>query len=199
MILARIKKEKRQEQLRRELEENPFLTDEELTHIFTVSIQTIRLDRLELGIPEYRERIKTVAQKHFDTVRSLPIEEVFGEVIDLELDKSAISLLEIGADHVFSRNHIARGHVIFAQANSLAVAVLNEEVVLTATANVKYIRPVYLGERSIAKARVLNSTSKYSEVEVVTYVEGEAVFEGRFTMYRSQHWNKSHNSDGGRS
>jgi len=28
-----------------------------------VSVPTIRLDRLELGIPELRERIKNVAQK----------------------------------------------------------------------------------------------------------------------------------------
>ncbi len=68
-----------------------------------------------------------MAEKQFeDEVRSLPIEEVIGEIIDIELDKSAISILEVKEEHVFKRNKIARGHHVFAQANSLAVAVINE-------------------------------------------------------------------------
>ena len=43
-----------------------------------VSIQTIRLDRMELGIPELRERIKRMAEENFDQVRSLSPEEVIG-------------------------------------------------------------------------------------------------------------------------
>ena len=46
------------------LKEDPFLTDEELSELFGVSIPTIRLDRLELGIPELRERIKTGRENH---------------------------------------------------------------------------------------------------------------------------------------
>lgn len=76
-----------------------------------MSVQTIRLDRLELSIPELRERIKHVASKQLDEeVRSLPIEEVIGEVIDIELDQSAISIFDVKTEHVFQRNQIARGH-----------------------------------------------------------------------------------------
>ena len=86
-------KKKRQELLVQTIKENPFVTDEELAEKFSVSIQTIRLDRLELNIPELRERIKNVAQHNFtEQVRSLPIEEVIGEIIDIELDHHAISI-----------------------------------------------------------------------------------------------------------
>ncbi|HHY94278.1 MAG TPA: DeoR family transcriptional regulator, partial [Firmicutes bacterium] len=41
----------RQASLQERLRENPFLTDEELARAFSVSVQTIRLDRLSLRIP----------------------------------------------------------------------------------------------------------------------------------------------------
>ena len=41
---------------------------------FNVSVQTIRLDRMELSIPELRERIKDVAAKNYENeVKSLPL------------------------------------------------------------------------------------------------------------------------------
>ena len=83
-IMRRSKKD-RQQLLTSTIKDNPFITDEELAEKFQVSVQTIRLDRLELSIPELRERIKTVAEKRFeDEVRSLPLEEVIGEIIHIE-------------------------------------------------------------------------------------------------------------------
>lgn len=167
------------------IHENPFVTDEELTKQFNVSIQTIRLDRMELGIPEVRERIKMMAESSFDQVRSLPLHEVIGDVVDLQLDKSGISIFEIGEEHVFSRTKIARGHNIFAQANSLAVAVINDEIALTASADIRFIRPVRLGEKCIAKAYVRSMSGQYgkNKVEVFTYVGEELVFQGNFLIY----------------
>ena len=100
-------KKERQQLLVETIEGNPFITDEELANQFSVSVQTIRLDRLELSIPELRERIKNVAEKRFtDEVRALPLDEVIGEVIDINLDESAISILDIKKEHVFRRNGI---------------------------------------------------------------------------------------------
>jgi acyl-coenzyme A thioesterase PaaI-like protein len=182
-------KRERQQMLVETIAENPFITDEELAERFSVSIQTIRLDRLELSIPELRERIKHVAEKRFeDEVRSLPLEEVIGEIIDIELDENAISILDIKQEHVFIRNKIARGHHLFAQANSLAVAVINDELALTAKANIQFTRSVMEGERVIAKARVINIDEQTGRtvVEVKSYVNNELVFNGEFNMYRSQ-------------
>lgn len=59
----KLKKDKRREAIRQQIDSNPFITDHELSDLFQVSIQTIRLDRTYLNIPELRERIKLVAEK----------------------------------------------------------------------------------------------------------------------------------------
>ncbi|MFO1445863.1 transcription factor FapR [Bacillus sp. Bva_UNVM-123] len=181
-------KKDRQQLLAATIKENPFITDEDLAEKFSVSVQTIRLDRLELAIPELRERIKHVAEKNFDEeVRALPIDEIIGEIIDIELDKTAISILDIKAEHVFKRNQIARGHHLFAQANSLAVALMNDELALTAKANIQFTRSVKENERVIAKAKVVKIDAEKGRtiVEVTSFVNNELVFKGEFIMYRS--------------
>lgn len=180
--------------LQQTIAETPFITDEELADKFNVSIQTIRLDRLELSIPELRERIKHVAVKQLeDEVRSLPLEEVIGEIIDLDLDSSAISIFEVKQEHVFVRNQIARGHHLFAQANSLAVAVIDDELALTAKANIRFTRQVKEKERVVAKAKVtkVDSDTGRTTVEVNSYVGNEVVFSGTFEMYRSKTMKKA--------
>ncbi|MEC2160262.1 transcription factor FapR [Virgibacillus halodenitrificans] len=180
-------KAERQNLLKNTIDETPFITDEDLAKKFSVSIQTIRLDRLELSIPELRQRIKSVATDQWnETVKALPLEEVIGEIIDLELDKRAISILDIREEHVFSRNKIARGHHLFAQANSLAVAVINDELALTSKTQLKFTRQVREGERVIAKAIVEGNNSKgLTVVHVNSFVGEEKVFMGTFQMYHS--------------
>jgi acyl-coenzyme A thioesterase PaaI-like protein len=185
----RLSKKERQRRLQETIEDNPFITDEELAERFRVSVQTIRLDRMELSIPELRERIKHVAEERFrNEVRSLPIEEVIGDIVDIELDKSAISIFDVKEEHVFSRNKIARGHHLFAQANSLAVAVINDELALTEKANIHFTRSVKEGERVVAKAKVSNPQTETGRaiVKVRSYVGQELVFYGEFTMFRSK-------------
>ncbi|MCO7127970.1 transcription factor FapR [Sporolactobacillus shoreicorticis] len=178
-------KKDRQASLKQTIDDNPFITDDELAKKFTVSVQTIRLDRLELSIPELRERIKHVAKRQFDDVKALHKEEVIGDILDLQLDISAISILEIVPDFVFSRTGIARGHHLFAQANSLAVAVINDDLALTSKAEIQFIRPVKSGERVVAKAKVMRKERVRTVVEVNSYSGHDHVFKGVFTMYRA--------------
>jgi acyl-coenzyme A thioesterase PaaI-like protein len=192
--IERLPKRQRQQQLTKVIEDNPFITDEELMKRLRVSIQTIRLDRLEMGIPELRERIKLMAEKSYDQVRSLPLHEVIGDVIDLQLDKSGISIFEIKQEHIFSRTKIARGHHVFSQANSLAVAVINDEVALTASADIRFIRSIRLAEKCVAKAFVRSISKGKAKVEVFTYVNDELVFQGNFVIYHSK---KEQRSEGG--
>lgn len=186
LVIERLPKRERQQRLLQAIEENPFMTDEELMRTFNVSIQTVRLDRLELGIPELRERMKHIAEKNYDQVRSLPEDEIIGDVIDLQLDQSGISIFEIKEEHVFSRTKIARGHHIFSQANSLAVAVINDPIALTASADIRFIRSVKLGEKCIAKAYVRSVSRGKAKVETFTYVGDEIVFQGKFLIYHSK-------------
>lgn len=187
IVIERLSKKDRHQRLIQLIDDNPFVTDRELTRQLKVSIQTIRLDRMELGIPELRERMKQMAEHSYDQVRSLSLDEVVGDVVDLQLDKSGISIFEIREEHVFSKTLIARGHYVFAQANSLAVAVIDDEIALTSSADIRFLRQVRLGEKCIAKAYVRSNAGQKgkAKVEVFTYVADEMVFQGNFIVYRS--------------
>ncbi|MHA6258674.1 transcription factor FapR [Sporosarcina sp. CAU 1771] len=180
-------KKERQQLLEELLDENPFLTDEELSVHFYVSVQTIRLDRLECGIPELRERLKNVASRTMTgEVKSLQSDEVIGDIIDMKLDESALSIFDVTTDHVFQRNGIARGHHLFAQANSLAVAVMDDDLALTVKSQIHFLKPVKAGSRVVARAEVKKESSMENRtlVEVVSKVGDETVFTGEFYMYR---------------
>lgn len=178
----RSQKRVRQEQLVQQLRENPFLTDDELAEKYNVSIQTIRLDRLALGIPEVRKRIMSVAEEAHGSIRSLREGELVGQLIDIKLGDYAISMLEVSEEMVSEFGHV-RGQLLFAQANSLALAVIDADVVLTGSARVRFKRPVLQGEKVIAKAVV--KTKKHNSFLVSTYlkVDGEIVFKGHFIMF----------------
>ncbi len=75
---------------------------------------------------------------------------------------------------------------MFAQANSLAVAVINDELALTTNADIKFTRQVIQGERVIAKATIKDKEKmKRTIVKVESFVDNEIVFSGVFEMFRS--------------
>jgi len=178
----RIEKKLRQQKLVKDLQANPFSTDDELAEKYKVSIQTIRLDRLALGIPEVRKRIKSVAEEAYSGIRSLDEKELVGQLIDIKLGEYAISMLEVKEDMVSEYGHV-RGHVLFAQANSLALAVIDSDIVLTGSSRVRFKRPVLLGEKVFAKAVVKTRKGKSYLVSTYLKVEGEIVFKGHFIMF----------------
>src|SRR5690625_7842175 len=105
-----------------------------------------------------------MSRNHWNVeVYAVPVDEVVGEVIDLQLVERAISLLTVRPVHVFSRNNIARGHILFAQANSLAVAVIDEELALTAKSYIKFIRQVKENEQVVEKAFVKGKNKRSEE------------------------------------
>ncbi len=183
-------KKERHKLLKKYLEDNPFYTDEDLAEIFKVSIQTIRLDRMALGIPELRERVKTVAKEKYEKVKSLTESEIVGELIDIELNKEAYSMLTIEPEHVLEKTGIARGHHLFAHANSLAVAVVDAEVVLTGSARVRYKRPVKIGEKVFCKAVVKVKRANTYLVSAYSKVDGELVFKGQFIVLAQSEKNR---------
>ena len=180
--MARVKKKERQEPLVAKVKEKPFLTDEELAKELAVSVQTIRLDRLELGIPELRGRIRKMAETAQNKVKAIQSGEVVGELIDLELGRSGISLLRVTEDMVFQRTQIAKGHYMFSQANSLALAIIDAPMAVTGIANVKYKVPVHVGEKLIAKAEIVRVRGNKYFVWVKTRNDEREVFRAKFIM-----------------
>lgn len=183
ILLKRMNKAERQKQLVARLQEDPFLTDEELSEIFAISIQTIRLDRLELGIPELRERVKSMAENSIDKVKSLKKSEIIGELVEMNLGKSAISIFETLNQHAFEKTRIVKGHHIYSLAESLAIAVIDAQVALIGVANIKYKKPVYSGQKLVARAEVIRQRGedKYF-VWVKIRVKSEEVFRGKFIL-----------------
>ena len=173
--------------MKEKLDENPFLTDEELAETFAVSVQTIRLDRLVLGIPELRQRIRLMAEQTHGVVRSLRTREIVGEIVDIQLGSRGVSILETTEDMALERTGVVRGHHIFAQAESLAIAIIDADAAITALANSKFKRPVRVGERLIAKAEIVRTKGTQLVVQVVTKSGDEQVFRGKFLVSGVNH------------
>jgi len=182
MSRSSLQKKERQKILYEKIQANPFLTDEELAEALYVSIPTIRLDRLELGIPELRERIKSVAEKNHSKVKSLQSKEIVGELIDLELGKSGISIFETDFSMAFEKTKIIRGHFIYALAESLAIAVIDAQVALVGVANIKYKTPVYAGSKLVARAEVRRIRGNNYIVWVKIQEKQVEVFRGKFIL-----------------
>lgn len=181
-MVHRLNKAERHIRLTQLLDDNPFTTDEELAKHFDVSIQTIRLDRMEMGIPELRERTKKVAEQAYNKVRSIAGGEMVGDLLELELGEYATSVMEVVPEMVAAKSQVCRGDFIFTQANTLAVAIIDADIVVTGSARLRYRRPVYLKEKIVARAILARKKTNKYLIKVVSKVGAEEVFVGKFIV-----------------
>ena len=172
----------RQENLSKMLERNPFLTDEQLANALEVSIQTIRLDRLRMNIPEVRERTRQMAENAQTKLKAIDKKDIVGDLIDLELNKIGISMLKITPEMVLEKTGVARGYYMFAMANTLALAVVDADAALTGVGNVKYKVPVYAGATLVAKAEVIRREHDKYVIWVKVRNNNEEVFRAKFII-----------------
>ncbi|MCX7843388.1 MAG: transcription factor FapR [Clostridia bacterium] len=175
-------KKERQQLLYDKVKADPFLTDEELAEQLNVSVPTIRLDRLELGIPELRERIKNVAEESYSKVKAIKSKELVGELVDIGLGERGISILQTDETMVFEKTKVVRGHYIYSFAESLAIAVIDAEAALVGVANIKYKIPVYSGSKLVAKAEVRRFRGNNYIVWVRIFEKQNEVFRGKFIL-----------------
>lgn len=182
MNKSSLAKKDRHNRFLEKIKEDPFMTDEEIAEYLEVSIPTVRLDRLELGIPELRQRIRDVASLAHQKVRALHADEIIGEIVDIQLGNSGISILDTTVQMVFDKSRIVRGHYIYSFAESLAIAVIDAEVALVGVANIKYKIPVYAGSRLLARAEVRQIKQRKHIVWVLIYHKQKEVFRGKFIL-----------------
>lgn len=168
--------------LQKLIQKDPFLTDEQLAKTLKVSVPTVRLDRLALNIPELRERIRMMASTASTRLKAIDQKDIVGELIDLELNQSAISTLTITHDMVLGKTGVGRGYFMFAMADTLALALVDTEFALTAVSNVKYKVPVYPGDRLVAKADVTNIKDDRYYIRVIIKKETTEVFRAKFII-----------------
>lgn len=178
----RKKKQERHDKLMELLIKEPFITDEDIADKLGISVQTIRLDRLELGIPELRERMKTLAENNFTKIKTILGREFIGELIDIVPGKNAISILDASESMVFERTKVVKGQHIYAMAETLALAIIDAKAALTGVANIKYKKNVVAGDRLVAKGEVIRSRGNKFFVWVFIYVNYVEVFRGKFVL-----------------
>ncbi|MCH5185972.1 MAG: fatty acid biosynthesis transcriptional regulator [Oscillospiraceae bacterium] len=173
-------KKQRHVLLAEKIRQNPFLKDEELAKDFSVSVATIRFDRAELGISEYRERVKMMAKDGYNA------EKISPEVIDINPMHDAVSVLETKEIMTWSGTDIVKGQEIFAFAENTAMNVLGAKVTLIKVANVKYFTNVKAGEKLIARSEV----KRVKDNEYIVWVKIKSnmndVFRGKFMLEVSE-------------
>ncbi|MBP6923230.1 MAG: transcription factor FapR [Veillonella sp.] len=179
--MSRLKKQERQLQLAEKLNNTPFLTDEELANHFSVSVPTIRLDRLELGIPELRERIRAMATENNQEVNESLHYDGFGELIDITEGKQALSMMKTTQDMV-DRSGYIDPQFLYAQANSLAKTVMGVPVALAEVGNIKHKNPVSVGTNLIAKAEIVRQRGPKYFIWVTIKDKVQEVFRAKFIM-----------------
>ena len=176
-IMAGKNKRERQILLASRLRDKPFMTDEELAKMLAVSVQTVRLDRMELGIPELRERVRRLAE---DT--SEGHDDDSGRIIDLTPGISGISVMEITPAMTFDGTKVARARYMFAQACDLAEAVAAIPSAVTGVAYIKYKTPVHVGDRLVARAKLMHQRENRHFVWVMTKRDMKEVFRAKFFL-----------------
>ncbi len=184
-MIQNLNKLERQRGIKEYISKDPFLSDKKLAELFNFSVQTIRLDRLEMGIPEMRKRIAQVAKNtsSTDKVKSLKKDEIVGELIDIELGENGIAILKTTKSMAFNRTGIIRSHYIFSLADSLAISIIDSEVALTGIARLSYKKPVYAGQTLVAKARVARTRSNKYLVSVHVKSDQKEVFTGKLVIF----------------
>lgn len=137
------------------LEQNPLYTDKELAQALKASVSTIRLDRALLGVPELRERTKHMAQRATSKLRSLKQSEVVGDLLELEPNKWALSVLQTKKEMAFRHTDYVCDHYVYSQASSIAIAVVEADM---ENARLQIIIPqgrlLFLEQRPLWKKRL---------------------------------------------
>jgi len=175
-------KKLRQERLVKFVEGNPMATDQELAATLGVSVSTVRLDRALMGIPELRERVRRMAQRANSRLRSLRQSEIVGELLELEPDRWALSVLRTARDMAFRSTDIIWDHYIYAQASSVAVAAIEAEGVIVDSTRGEYKGHARVGDALIARAKVGAGHDGRRIVSVRTRVGDKEIFVGRFIV-----------------
>lgn len=172
----------RHDKLMNLLNSDPLLSDSDLARELNVSVGTIRLDRGVLNVPELRERTRQMAENASRRLRSIKQEEVLGEIIELEPNKLALSVLGTNREYAFRHTDLIADHYIYTQAASLAIAVISEEMVIVGSARARFKQSAFVGGRLLACAKVGTHKGNKYVVSVHTRIGSREIFVARFVV-----------------
>ena len=175
-------KQKRHKRLIGLLDSNPLISDNGLASELGVSLGTVRLDREALKLPGLRERTRLMAERASSRLTSMKQEEVVGEILELEPNRRALSVFTTNREYAFRHTNLIADHYIYAQAATLAIAVVREALAIVGSARVHFSRSAYVGEHLAASARVGTHKDDKYVVSVHTVVGEREIFVARFVV-----------------
>ncbi len=109
----------------------------------------------------------------------LASERYCGKVVEIE-DGRAKVVLETTDDMRVDEKGLVHGGFTFSLADYSAMVAVNHPFVVLAKADVKFLKPVKVGDKLIAEAEVKKEEGKKKMVEVKVFRDTEVVFEGEF-------------------
>lgn len=108
-----------------------------------------------------------------------------GEVISLEEGKTATVKLKTDEKMVADEKGLIHGGFIFSAADYCAMITVNHPNVVLSSGEVRFLKPLKLGQTAIFKSQVLSFEGKKVFVKVEGFIENsnEKFFEGNFKCY----------------
>lgn len=179
-------KDARRELLKSKIELEPLLTDEELAVMFSVSIQTVRLDRVALGIPEVRERAKRLAVQPKEQLHEeIRLNDDMGDLLELSISNFAMAMLEITPQMIEGKSKLEQGYCLYKQAVALSLAVLNAPSAYLGEVYLKFLGHLSVGDRIFARAELSGRVDDIYRVKVTALRNAQEVFRAKFIMLLS--------------
>ena len=109
----------------------------------------------------------------------LASERYCGKVVEIGEGKSKV-VLETTDDMRVDEKGLVHGGFTFSLADYSAMVAVNHPFVVLAKADVKFLKPVRVGEKLQAEAEVKKEEGRKKTVEVKVFRDTEVVFEGEF-------------------
>lgn len=105
-----------------------------------------------------------------------------GTVMSLEPGRSVVRMTTVDCMAADETN-LVHGGFVFGMADYAAMVAINEPTVVLGAAEVKFLKPVVVGQTLEAHAALDGVPDKKHFVNVRVLLDGEEVFTGRFTCF----------------
>ncbi|MGB5812672.1 MAG: hotdog domain-containing protein [Polyangiales bacterium] len=111
---------------------------------------------------------------------------LIGVAVELAEGRASASLDTIDSMVVDERG-LVHGGFVFGLADYAAMLAVNDPNVVLGAATTRFLKPVAVGSRVVAQARVVERDGRKRQVEVEARVDSTQVFEGTFVCFVLEH------------
>jgi uncharacterized protein (TIGR00369 family) len=109
-------------------------------------------------------------------------QELCGQPVDLQPGFCRVTLTATGRMAADAKG-LVHGGFVFGLADYAAMLAVNDPNVVLGAASVKFLKPVSVGDRIVAEARVGDVKGRKHVVEIIVSRNGETLLEGQLTCF----------------